>query len=231
MTRNILSLSDFATLRYSAGGHPLTKNGSQRLGAMLAWLGLRAGASPSAVTLLGLGTFLVAAIGYAWLPATSTAMLACLALMQLAYGLDCADGQLARATGSTSMWGAWFDVACDYARTIALAAGAQAWLVACNLPFSLAVISTSLFLIGAAVHIHTASTLRGATGSDELRLRGIRQHVRRAITVLIDTATVLLLIGLLRLAPTLLATYLAGMGLLYLAISVYLARARLSAAR
>ena len=39
---------------------------------------------------------------------------------QLAYALDCADGQLARVTGQTSPAGARVDVLCDVAAQIAL---------------------------------------------------------------------------------------------------------------
>jgi phosphatidylglycerophosphate synthase len=45
---------------------------------------------------------------------------------QIAYGLDCADGQLARVTGQTSPAGARIDVLCDVAAQIALVAALAA---------------------------------------------------------------------------------------------------------
>lgn len=217
--------ADFRKLRFSAGGHPLTRLLSQRLGARLAWLAYRIGLSPSAVTVLGLTVFLATAGLYATLPAGIGPALACLVLLQLGYALDCADGQLARATARTSAFGGWLDLACDYVRTVALAAAVLLWLVTRGQALEVATICTAVFLAGAAVHIHTAAVLR-SSGPAELQPSAAGQRLRWTVTALCDTATLLLLLAGLREAPALLAPYLAAIGILYLAISLYLVRAR-----
>ncbi|MFD0823934.1 CDP-alcohol phosphatidyltransferase family protein, partial [Micromonospora zhanjiangensis] len=62
-------------------------------------------------------------------PAWPVGLVALLA-WQLAYALDCADGQLARVTGQGSPAGARVDVLCDVAAQIALVAALSATAVA-----------------------------------------------------------------------------------------------------
>lgn len=219
--------AEFMTLRYAAGGHPLTRVFSQRLGAAAAYLAQRAGLTPSGVTLLGLATFLLAAFLFASLPSGAGATLACAVLMQLAYALDCADGQLARATGRTSAFGAWLDVACDYARCVALAFAAS-WFLARQMAPSTAALCSAAFLAGATIQIHTATLLR--TGAAPALPEGRPGRIRWLVTLACDTAVVLLMLALLRGAPALLAAYLVATGGLYLIVSIYLARARLGGA-
>jgi phosphatidylglycerophosphate synthase len=95
------------------GGGLLTEALNQRTGSWLALLAYRVSLGPSAVTVAGLlvgvaGSVSIVAFGQsvAWLGLVS---------WHLAYSLDCADGQLARATGRTSPIGARLDVLCDLA--------------------------------------------------------------------------------------------------------------------
>lgn len=111
---------------------------SQRLGALFAYGGNRAGLNPTALTMVNLVLALAgsavavvlaprAAAGSVpeWLPG-----LIALVAWQLAYAFDCADGQLARVTGRTSSMGARLDVLCDVAAQIALVTALSATTVA-----------------------------------------------------------------------------------------------------
>ncbi|MCD0444404.1 CDP-alcohol phosphatidyltransferase family protein [Glycomyces sp. A-F 0318] len=94
----------------------------QRGGALFAYAAWRAGLKPSHLSLLnlvlgiGVSAGVIAYIpaareGYPWWPVA----IAALVLWQAAYMIDCADGQLARVTGTGSDAGARVDVLCDIA--------------------------------------------------------------------------------------------------------------------
>jgi phosphatidylglycerophosphate synthase len=110
------------------GGGLFSELVSQRAGALLALASYRLGLSPSTVTLAGL----VVGVGSSvvlvrW--ASASAVLVGLAVAlgwQLAYALDCADGQLARVTGRTSPAGARLDILCDVAVQISVVAALTA---------------------------------------------------------------------------------------------------------
>lgn len=116
------------------GGGLFSEAVSQRIGALFATWAHRTGLAPTALTLANL------AIGLA----VSATVVACagdaapgwpigvLALVgwQVAYALDCADGQLARVAGQTSPAGARVDVLCDVAAQIALVTALSATAVA-----------------------------------------------------------------------------------------------------
>jgi len=112
----VLRTADF----YAAnrGGGIYSEAISQRLGALIALWASRLGLRPTTVTLanlvLGVGTS--ALVGF-HVPAAGWVALVG---WQLAYAMDCADGQLARVTGQASPAGARVDVLCDVASHIAL---------------------------------------------------------------------------------------------------------------
>jgi phosphatidylglycerophosphate synthase len=128
--------SDFyATNR---GGGLFSEAVSQHVGARIALAGSRLGLSPTALTLinfvLGLATSvavvaLAPAVARGDAPAWAVGLVA-LVGWQLAYAFDCADGQLARVTGRTSVAGARLDVLCDVAAQIALVTALAATAVA-----------------------------------------------------------------------------------------------------
>jgi len=93
----------------------LTRHVSYRIGAVLALLAARLGLSPRAVTALsfvtGVGGACVVALSED-MSAPAAGALLFLAL-HLAYGLDCADGLLARATHTASRSGALLDKMSD----------------------------------------------------------------------------------------------------------------------
>lgn len=141
------STADF--YRVNRGGGLFSEAVSQRIGAAFALVGHRLGLAPTVLTLANLVLGLAASVTVVTLaepvaagdtPAWVVGLVA-LAGWQLAYALDCADGQLARVTGRGSPAGARVDVLCDVAAQIALvtALGATAlaqrpatpiWLVA-----------------------------------------------------------------------------------------------------
>lgn len=135
--------------RVNRNGGLFSETFSQRLGAGFAVLAYRLGLSPTALTMGNLVLGLAASVAVVALagpvadgrvPAWVVGLIA-LVGWQVAYALDCADGQLARVTGRRSPAGARVDVLCDVAAQIALvtALGATAavqrpstpvWLVA-----------------------------------------------------------------------------------------------------
>jgi phosphatidylglycerophosphate synthase len=118
-----LSAADF--LARHRGGGLFTETVSQRLGAHLSVLAYRRSLAPTILTLANLGLGLAASALVIVLHGRAPAVpvgLGALLLWQLAYALDCADGQLARVTGQSSPAGARVDVLCDVALQIGLVA-------------------------------------------------------------------------------------------------------------
>lgn len=124
--------------RTNRGGGLFSELISQWLGAAMAVGAHRLGLRPTALTIanlvLGLATSvtvvaLAGPVGAGNVPAW-TVGLAALVGWQVAYALDCADGQLARVTGQRSAAGARVDVLCDVAAQIALVAALAATAVA-----------------------------------------------------------------------------------------------------
>ena len=114
--------SDF--YRTNRGGGLFSENVSQHLGAVFAAVAYRVGVAPTILTagnlVLGLATSAaVVALASTSAP-TWVAGLVALVGWQLAYALDCADGQLARVAGRTSPAGARVDILCDIAVQISL---------------------------------------------------------------------------------------------------------------
>jgi phosphatidylglycerophosphate synthase len=113
------------------GGGLFSEAVSQRVGAQFALIAHRLGLAPTALTLanlvlgLAVSVVVVANAGSGWWVG-----LLALAGWQVAYALDCADGQLARVTGRTSPAGARVDVLCDVAAQIALVTAISAVAVA-----------------------------------------------------------------------------------------------------
>ncbi|MFE9651432.1 CDP-alcohol phosphatidyltransferase family protein [Micromonospora sp. NPDC006431] len=124
--------------RVNRGGGLFSESVSQWIGAVFALAAQRLGLRPTALTLtnlvLGLATSvtvvaLAGPVAANDVPAWAVGLVA-LVGWQLAYALDCADGQLARVTGQGSAAGARVDVLCDVAAQIALVAALGATAVA-----------------------------------------------------------------------------------------------------
>jgi phosphatidylglycerophosphate synthase len=114
--------------RANRGGGLFSEALSQRLGARIAVFAHKHGLAPTVLTVanLGLGCLVSATVVAAAAPVAEGRVwawpvgLVALIGWQLAYGLDCADGQLARVTGQSSAAGGRVDVLCDVAAQIAL---------------------------------------------------------------------------------------------------------------
>lgn len=114
--------------RTNRGGGLFSESISQWLGAAFALAAHRLGLRPTALTIANLVIGLAASVTVVALadrvaagavPAWLVGLVA-LVGWQVAYALDCADGQLARVTGQGSPAGARVDVLCDVAAQIAL---------------------------------------------------------------------------------------------------------------
>ncbi|MEV4535543.1 CDP-alcohol phosphatidyltransferase family protein [Asanoa sp. NPDC049518] len=110
--------------RVNRGGGLFSEALSQRAGAVFAAAAYRLRVPPTILTagnlVVGLATSAaVVALASTDVP-TWVAGLVALMGWQLAYALDCADGQLARVAGQTSPAGARVDVLCDIAVQISL---------------------------------------------------------------------------------------------------------------
>ncbi|MEU4366974.1 CDP-alcohol phosphatidyltransferase family protein [Micromonospora chersina] len=130
------SVADFH--RVNRGGGLFSESISQWIGAVFALVAQRLGLRPTALTITNLVLGLAASVTVVALapkvaagsvPAWAVGLLALVA-WQIAYALDCADGQLARVTGQGSAAGARVDVLCDVAAQIALVTALGATAVA-----------------------------------------------------------------------------------------------------
>jgi phosphatidylglycerophosphate synthase len=144
-------------------------------------------------------------------------MLLVLALWQLAFGCDCADGQLARERGQSSPFGAWLDQVADFGSHVAVF-GSFAAFLARSVSVSLA--STALltaFVLGANLLGLFASSQRNslmasvpAVDHGQSRLLALAMQARH----LTDYGAFLLIASLLLLVPSLLAFFLLATGVL-----------------
>ncbi|WBB78637.1 CDP-alcohol phosphatidyltransferase family protein [Micromonospora sp. WMMD882] len=124
--------------RVNRGGGLFSESISQWLGAVFALAAQRLGLKPTALTVTNLVLGLAASVtvvasadrvAAGAVPAWLVGLVA-LVGWQVAYALDCADGQLARVTGQGSAAGARVDVLCDVAAQIALVTALGAVAVA-----------------------------------------------------------------------------------------------------
>lgn len=134
---------------HRSGGFSFSATISDRLGSWIAAAGLRVNAHPTYLTLcnLGLGLGGSAAVLIAGARHEGLAVAGVL-LWQLAYVLDCADGQLARATGKASTYGASVDVLADMAvQASVVVALARIILATSGLPATVVVLFASLWFV------------------------------------------------------------------------------------
>src|SRR5436305_2089535 len=115
------SFRDFVHNRWAFGGPWPTWYVCQPAGGVIAFAGSRLRLTPNVITRLALTLGLAGSAALA----TSHFVLAG-SLLLIAFIFDCADGQLARATGQTSPRGAWLDVMSDATLVIAVTVAVQA---------------------------------------------------------------------------------------------------------
>lgn len=117
----VLSPREFRN-RFALGGYWWTMTVNQTVGAYLARAGIRLGLHPNHVSLgtalLGIATTTVVVLTYPYEPVLAGVV--GLVGWQLSYSLDCADGQIARATGQATPRGALLDLLCDFVIHVAV---------------------------------------------------------------------------------------------------------------
>ena len=226
------SLTSFLRRQYAAGGPPPTWYLAQPLAGLVAWVAVRAGISASAVTLCAL----FMALAGAWILAAGEAgmlsQISAWILLTVAYVLDCADGQVARATGTASERGGWLDVYCDYV-VISVVPFAALWYHATAYVGTsdyLWLLFAALFMIvGRSQDLYTASMFRKAS-KQRFSTSGVTHFIRRAAVSLSDTLTVALLACALREHISLLSVVFLMFGGLGMAHSTYIALRRFDVA-
>ena len=119
----------------------------------------RVGLSPNTVTVASMLVAIVAACLFS--VGNTVAVVAAAIAVQVAFGLDCADGQLARLTGCYTPLGAWLDWVSDRLKEVVLLVG-------------LAVGADDALLLGAAA---IRSRLRGLSSTSRLRIIGRSRRV------------------------------------------------------
>lgn len=210
-----------------AGGGPFTTAVSQRLGALLAYGGQWLGLSPNKLTALGLTCYVAAAALYAFLPPGVGAAMVCLLVYQLAYALDCSDGQLARAQGRTSAFGGWWDVTADAVSSLCLAFAVLYWLSGNAGIDVLELLPVLLLATGRIVVLYSTKFTENGGRRRPGQGRAMGSTAKRALWLVIDTPTLLLLVCLLRDFRAGLTVYVAIMGLAYCANAAYLGLTKL----
>jgi phosphatidylglycerophosphate synthase len=205
----------------------LTRWFSQRAGAIIAAMAFWSGVGPNAITVTGLGFMLAACIPYALGMGHSAWILAAV-LWQAGFAFDCADGQLARATGTAGPFGAWLDVACDHTRQSAMLMALMLVFIQTELPFVLSVIGAFVLIAGQSVYLHTASFMKVEKPS-ELSVHGLGAVARQSLRFLLDTPVFLLVVCLLRPWPVLLLAYCVFHGFMLLLRAIAIGVNRLHA--
>lgn len=219
--------SEFWAQKFAAGGHPLTQLLSQRVGACLAYASYRLGLSPSALTLAGAVVGLGTSLAYALAPPGVGTTLFLIVAYQLAYGFDCADGQLARASRRASEFGAWFDVTVDFVRYLAIGYAILVLLLQQHgLGLAAAVPISGIFMVGTVVSLHTSISLQRLAARQPAQPQAAPSPSRRVLRTIIDTPVLLLMLCVLRDFALLLSFYVIAMGGAYLLVAVMLARRR-----
>jgi phosphatidylglycerophosphate synthase len=200
----------------------------ERLGGILAYLfaGLRT--PPSAVTLLG-GAFGVLGATLLGLATTAADVLVAGTCLLTGYTLDCADGQLARATHRTSASGAWLDVTTDAVTTCFLAVALCVALLEDGGSPLYGLLIAGFFSASRVLSLFTANRVSGDAGGIPLTDRANR--LRRVFTAAIDTPFVYVVLCSVRLSPPLLRAVIIAIALLSLVKAVVSARHHFSAPR
>jgi len=201
----------------------------ERVGGALAYLFFRVGASPNAVTLMG-G---VAGIAGATRLGTATDgvhLAAAAALLLLAYSLDCADGQLARATQRASPQGAWLDLTVDSVVIAFLSTSLSYALHAGGISSPWSFLLAGAFGASRVSSLFTSGRVKGA-GEGGIELAGLRAVSRTAYIAMIETPFVYVLLCASRLEGDLFTAIIAAVTTLTAIKTAISARAHFSSSR
>lgn len=199
------SFNDF--YRLNRGGGLFSEAVSQRLGALVAMGAARVGVRPTTLTLTNLVIGLAVATAVITRSGHWSAWVGVLALVgwQVAYVLDCSDGQLARGTGQGSAAGARVDILCDVASQVALVAALSsvAWHRS-DVPVWLVALFSGTWLVNIVTSVLQS-------GPNAVSMVPSRSLPVRLVKLIRDPGAVFLVAGLvLALAPDLTVWYLVG---------------------
>jgi phosphatidylglycerophosphate synthase len=191
-------LADFVARRFAARSPFWSWLVFERLGGALAFVLGRLGATPHVVTLLG-GLSGVAGAMVLGTADDVAGVLVAAGLLALAYSLDCADGQLARATGRTSDVGAWLDVTVDAVVTSFLTAALTFALVTSGEATALDLLLAGSFGASRISALFASSRIKSTRRATELT--GSRRIIQTAYGSLVETPFVYLALCATRLVP------------------------------
>lgn len=217
--------ADFWELRFATQNcPPFTAQVSQRLGAVVAWSAMRLGLTANQVTLLGLPLVILACCFFVFSGEWKGPVFACL-LFQLAYGFDCADGQLARALDQTSDFGAWLDICVDHARNVLVTIMLFWHLLHAMGNHYLVLFVIALYGTGVTVSLHAFAYIkRESAGAKKIVKGGIFREAAKTLT---DTPVVWLSFCVFWFFPALLIAYVLVIGALCWATTIVIAQRRI----
>jgi len=194
----VAPLTQFLRLRFAARSPFWSRLVFERVGGLIAYACARLGVRPNAVTPVG-GACGVAGAVLLGAATTPRRALAGGLLLALAYCLDCADGQLARATGSATAAGAWLDVTVDAVVTSFVAVSVSVALLSNGVSPTGSLLAAAAFGASRTVVLLTASQVRSDGGG--LRLDGRKEVLRRIFLAIVDTPFIYVLLTVTRFSP------------------------------
>lgn len=188
-----------AAAQARSSGSFYSRTVSNRLGSVVGAVGMRLGIHPTYLTLvnlvLGIGGSVAVMAGRSP-DRTAPLLVAGVVLWQVAYIFDCADGQVARATGKTSSYGEFVDVFVDVAVQISVVAAVSSVMLSRHeMPALLAVLFASAWCLNFV-------TFLLAKGDDQVShsLVARRSALVSVAKLLRDYGFVILLLGVWLLA-------------------------------
>jgi phosphatidylglycerophosphate synthase len=145
-----------------------TRRVNRRVGAMIALVLLHTPATPNMVSIAGLVVHVAGAVLVVASPPPAPVPLAILLFLtwELAFSLDCADGQLARARGAASPFGAWLDQIVDFLNHTAVVGSLVAFTVRAFRPNSVdASVLATLVLAGLLIGLFASAQRKALLGT------------------------------------------------------------------
>jgi len=221
MRENIVQISfkKFWERSFAVSCFPPTWHIFQRLGGVLAFIAYKIGLSPNMITLIGGLTGTYAIWQFSVLPLGLLETVHLSLVFSFVYILDCADGQLARATGKTSKLGKWFDIGVDFYLIILFPVGISIYIKSLHIGPNIDWMVMGL-IIGRALVLITSS-LKRSGGEDH---HPSSSYVKKIIQSILDTPVFYLWICWARLNPEWLIMSALFFGVLYIIESIYLSR-------
>jgi phosphatidylglycerophosphate synthase len=195
----VAPLSQFLRLRFAARSPFWSRLVFERVGGLIAYACARLGVRPNAVTPVG-GACGVAGAVLLGAATTPRGALAGGLLLALAYCLDCADGQLARATGSATAAGAWLDVTVDAVVTSFVAVSVSVALLSNGVSPTGSLLAAAAFGASRTAVLVTASQVR-SDGGGGLRLDGRQEVLRTIFLAIVDTPFIYVVLTVTRFSP------------------------------